>query len=261
MDKLKILLAENDATDRKAITDYAVTLNDIEIVGVTDTPAATVEGVRDLAPHVLLLDLGLKHAEDLAITTLRELRSIRLKHIPFIIIPTYQMSDYVQEAARKNGADYVFPKYQKVDDWQKAVVDEARSFDSIARRKWESTGNRWKTEAERAKALNEKITDELDKVGISKRNTDARELLTEAITMSIESPQPYLYLALSEKHDRTEAETVKIMEKAIRRAWRSFNVDIDALLENYQGRVNNYTGVPSVTQFITYYAEKLKETL
>ena len=261
MDKLKILLAENDATDRKAITDYAATLEDIEIVGVTDTPAATVEAVRDLAPQVLLLDLGLKHAEDLAITTLRELRSIRLKYIPFIIIPTYQMSDYVQDTARKNGADYIFPKYQQVDDWQEAVVDEARAFDSIARRKWESTGNRWQTEAERAKALNEKITDELDKVGISKRNAEARELLTEAILLSMEAPQPYLYLTLSEKHNRTEAETVKIMEKAIRRAWRSFNVDIDAQLKNYKGKINHYTGVPAVTHFVTYYSNKLKGAL
>ena len=261
MSKLKILLAENDATDRKAITDYAATLDDIEIVGVTDTPAATVEAVRDLAPQVLLLDLGLKHAEDLAITTLREMRSLRLKYIPFIIIPTYQMSNYVQDAARKNGADYIFPKYQQVDDWQKAVVDAACAFDSIARRKWESTGNSWQTEAERAKALNEKITDELDKVGISKRNTEARELFREAILMSMEAPQPYLYQKLSEKHDRTEAETVTIMAKAINKAWHSFLVDTDALLENYQGRVNLRTGAPSVTQFITYYAKKLKDTL
>lgn len=261
MEKLKILLAENDATDREEIMDYAATLNDIEIVGVTDTPAATVEAVRDLSPEVLLLDLGLKHADDLAITTLREMRSLRLKFIPFIIIPTYQMSVYVQEAARKNGADYIFPKYQQVEDWQKGVVDMARALDTIARQKWESTGSNWKTEAERAKELNERIADELDKVNISRRNMDARELLTEAILLSMEAPQPYLYLTLSEKHNRTEAETVKIMEKAIRRAWHSLTTDIDAQLKNYKGEINHYTGVPAVTHFITYYANKLKDAL
>jgi DNA-binding NarL/FixJ family response regulator len=258
MDRLKVLLAENDTTDRDEIMDYAATLNDIEIVGVTDTPTATVEAVRDLSPEALLLDLGLKHADDLAITTLREMRSLRLKFVPYIIIPTYQMSDYVQDAARKCGADYIYPKYQQTDDWQKGVVDMARALDTIARQKWESTGSNWKTEAERTKELNERIADELDKVNISRRNMDARELLTEAILLSMEAPQPYLYLTLSEKHNRTEAETVTIMEKAIRRAWRSLNVDIDALLENYRGRVSSYTGVPAVTHFITYYANKLK---
>ena len=259
MDKIKILLAENDTDDSKVLLDAAKNINTLEIIGVTDTPAATVEAVQSLAPQVLLLDLGLKHADDLAIATLRGLRAAPLRYVPYIVLPTFQMNGYVQDAALKCGADYIYPKYESPSDWHTGVMDSIRGLSAVARRKWESTGDRRKTAAERERVLREKVADELDKVGISKRKADARELLTEAILLSMEAPQPHLYLTLSERHERTEAETVRIMEQAINRAWRSINADIDKLMEHYRGKTGIRTGVPAVAQFVAYYAEKLNK--
>ena len=46
---------------------------------------------------------------------------------------------------------------------------------------------------------------------------------------------------------------------AINNAWRS--TSIDDLMMHYKARINYETGVPTPTEFIYYYKDKIKESL
>ena len=46
------------------------------------------------------------------------------------------------------------------------------------------------------------------------------------------------------------------MQNAINRAWAISN--IDDLLENYTAKISSSKGVPTLTEFIFYYANKIK---
>ena len=45
------------------------------------------------------------------------------------------------------------------------------------------------------------------------------------------------------------------MQNAINRAWK--NVDPEDLLANYTARIKSSKGIPTITEFIFYYAQKL----
>ena len=47
------------------------------------------------------------------------------------------------------------------------------------------------------------------------------------------------------------------MQNAINKAWRT--TDIEDLSINYTARISSEKGVPTMTEFIYYYADKLKE--
>ena len=46
------------------------------------------------------------------------------------------------------------------------------------------------------------------------------------------------------------------MQNAINRAWKT--TDIDDLLRYYEARINSERGVPTSTEFIYYYANKIR---
>lgn len=46
------------------------------------------------------------------------------------------------------------------------------------------------------------------------------------------------------------------MQNALNRAWKQ--TDVDELLVHYTAKVNTERGVPTITEFIYYYANKLK---
>ena len=51
----------------------------------------------------------------------------------------------------------------------------------------------------------------------------------------------------------------RAMQTAINNAWRS--TSIDDLMMHYKARINYETGVPTPTEFIYYYKDKIKESL
>ena len=48
----------------------------------------------------------------------------------------------------------------------------------------------------------------------------------------------------------------RAMQNAIHRAWKK--ADIEDLLKHYTAKVNSEKGCPTITEFICYYANKLK---
>ena len=61
---------------------------------------------------------------------------------------------------------------------------------------------------------------------------------------------------MSEKYGKTEASVERAMQSAIDRAWKT--AYIDDLEKYYTARINSTRGVPTLKEFIYYYAEKIK---
>ena len=80
--------------------------------------------------------------------------------------------------------------------------------------------------------------------------------LIDAIEMFMKQPQRKLYDAIAEKYGKTRSSVEKAMQNAIDKAWRT--TDIDDLIFHFKARIRSYTGVPTIMEFVCYYADKIK---
>ena len=71
----------------------------------------------------------------------------------------------------------------------------------------------------------------------------------------MDKPTQKLSTIIGDKYQKTEASVERAMQNAINRAWKQ--TDIDELSRYYTARIHSDKGVPTITDFIYYYAAKL----
>ena len=71
--------------------------------------------------------------------------------------------------------------------------------------------------------------------------------------------QTYICNEIAKKYQKTSASVERAMQNAIDRAWKT--TDITTLEEHFRAYVNPTKGVPTLTEFIYYYADKVKNSM
>ncbi len=79
--------------------------------------------------------------------------------------------------------------------------------------------------------------------------------LIDAISIVIEKPVHNISEIVAKKYNQKGSSVERAMQNAIKVTWN--RADIDALLENYTGRITSDKGYPTLTEFIYYYANKI----
>jgi hypothetical protein len=82
-----------------------------------------------------------------------------------------------------------------------------------------------------------------------------RSYLIDAIIHRAEGQQSQV-AAIAKKYSKTEASVERAMQNAINKAWSTMQPE--DLLLHYTARIHSEKGVPTVTEFVCYYANKLK---
>jgi len=99
-----------------------------------------------------------------------------------------------------------------------------------------------------------RVTAEIDQIGISPKAL-GRNYLIDAILHRVDGHQGQV-AAIAKKYSKTEASVERAMQNAINRAWSTMQPD--DLFLHYTARIRSDKGVPTVTEFICYYANKIK---
>ena len=96
-----------------------------------------------------------------------------------------------------------------------------------------------------------KISNELDNVGISPKAI-GRKYLIDAILLTIIKPNQNKNVCaiIAKKYNKSILSTERAMQNAILSAWR--------YEDSYTARVSNITAAPTLTEFIYFYANKIK---
>jgi len=255
--KLSILLVEDDSAACTAIQLYIDELDDVSLVGIVNSSDRALEYVKTYLPEAVILDLELHQGSGSGLLFLSGLKQLDLPFYPFILITTNNSSALIYEYARQAGADFIMAKHQG-DYSAKKVVDFLRIMKStihsrIATRVPEH--NTTEAPEQRAKRVARRISLELDYVGISPKHIGFK-YLSDAIQLVIKEPTNKLCTIIGSKYGKTESSVERAMQNAIDRAWRT--ADIEALLEHYTARISSDKGTPTLTEFIYYYANKIK---
>lgn len=255
--KLSLVLVEDDPEERKELVDYIEEQEGISLLGVTNSSTQALKYIKDYLPDVIILDLELQRGSGNGLSVLMGLKQLDLNINPYVLITTNNSSQITHESARQLGADFIMTKYQ-ADYSPKSVVDFLKIMESsILSRKQVVFDSAPASEPPemKAKRIVRRINAELNQIGISPKAV-GYQYLADAILLVVKQNNRNLYNEIGKKYGKTEASVERAMQNAINKAWKTS--DIEDLLKYYTARINPEKGVPTITEFVYYYANMLK---
>ena len=255
--ELTILLVEDDTQACEEIVSYVDELDDVTIVDITNNAPKAVKSVHDYLPDAVILDLELHGGGGNGLFFLRAIHDDPPAKTPYVLITTNNSSAITYEAARQSGADYIFSKHQEGYS-AKEVIDFLRMLKGVIQNRPQKAQNATDGEspAQKNKRITRRICTELDRVGISVK-AKGYQYLIDAIIMTMNEPTPNTCGKIAEKCGKTDSSVERAMQNAINRAWRT--TPIDELLEAYTAKISSDKGVPTLTEFVYHYANKIKQ--
>lgn len=253
---LSILLVEDDLLECQEMIRQIESTSEVRLAGVTNNIVKALEYVTDSLPDAIILDLELHKGYGNGLSFLDSLKKMKLPVPVYVLVTTNNISYVTHEGARKLGADFIMVKTQE-DYSAKCVIEFLISLKNIIHnnKKNADCSDCTETYQQKQKRIANRIITELDRIGIPP-NAVGRKYLIDGIMLIINSQNEKIYAAISAKYEKTGASVERAMQNAIEKAWRTTH--IDDLEKFYTARIHSSRGVPTIMEFIYYYAEKIQ---
>lgn len=259
---MRILLIEDDELQCDMFKKYVSSRNDVDLVAITNSSNEALEYVKEYNPEGIILDIELHKGQGSGIEFLERVKEYNKKFKPIIIVTTNSSSEILYNNLHEDGVDLIFYK-QQIDYSIKSVISALTLLrKSLYKHNNENREELIKeTHAEYKNKISNRINSELDLIGISS-HLKGRTYIQDAILYLIEDDNKNddsVFNYLSNKHKKSSSSISRVMQTAINYAWKSSAPE--ELEVHYTAKINYHTGVPSPTEFIYYYANKLKKDI
>ena len=255
MKKMKILLIEDDTSHCKEYMDLIVRQSGIHMLHTANGCTTGLELIRNNEFDIVLLDLELNNSDGDGIQFLRELRKVKMKKRPYIIVITVITSDRTHSLARQCGADFVFTK-SKPDYSPQLVINFAYNCFLGADNEVICINP-----AQSEEHIRVSVRRELESIGIT-YNMDGMAYLIDSIYIAVTHDtgdlnlRKDIYPVLARKYKKSDQSIEKAIRNAINKAWRE--TDLTELARHYTVELSYITATPKPKEFICYYAEKFR---
>ena len=255
---ITILLVEDDINECKVYKNITRNREDIKIISVTNSSTKAIEEVKTHKPDAVILDLELTDGEGSGFEFIEAMKNEPKERIPKIIVTTNVHSNTVYDYCHNNNIDFIFYKKQK-NYSQENIINTLLLLKSY------QYAERVTTSEDDEKKLEEtiiaKINKELDLIGVG-THLHGRKYLCDAIAFILRSgdnSKVSIVQYLVGNYKKSSSTISRAMQNAILHAWRI--TPIEDLTKYYTARVNYETGVPTPTEFIYYYADKIRKEI
>ena len=259
---MTILLLEDEEIEVNKFKEFVNTRNDVKLVKTTNSSKDAIEAAKTYIPEGIIVDLELHKGEGSGLEFLEKLQKIKLDFKPLIVITTNVVSEIIYNHVRKFGADFIF--YKKQSDYSVETVINSmislRETLNAYKTNYLNSGTTIETPNDQRERISEKIKNELDLIGVS-NHLKGRKYLYDAIFYLIEhhKENESVFTFLASKYKIGISSVSRAMQTAINYAWRISPVE--DLMLHYKARINYETGVPTPTEFIYYYSDKIRKFL
>ena len=261
---MSFLLVEDDVTECRRYKDYADGRTDIVFVGMTGSSFEAIRYLQTRMPEGVILDLELHKGKGSGLQFLADLKDSGMPMRPVVVVTTNSPSAVVYNHVHSNGADLVF--YKRQADYNPELVINTmlslrKSLHSVRRDDMPDDMQTTESPEERRIRITERINTELDLIGVFVKYK-GRAYLQEAIFLLISKEKDSseaVFYQVAENHRSSYSSVARAAQTAINSAWEHSSVEDLQLY--YTARVNFKTGVPSPTEFIHYYADKIRKTM
>ena len=255
---LTVLLVDDDLDECFVFEQMIDAMEDIRLIGITDNEDKALEYARDHMPDAVIMDLELHRGSGNGIAFLEALNEMHMKLSPYILVTTHNISRITHDRVRQLGADFIMVKSQKdysiwnviefLQSLKKTIHDIRKTTQETVKFNEEPLFRIRRRQETRAAA-------EIDRIGISPKAL-GRGYLIEAIMFRIEGKSNQVILEVARGYKKTESSVERAMQNAINKAWST--VYPEDLSKYYTARICSEKGVPTVMEFICYYADRIK---
>lgn len=263
---MSVLIIEDDEIECEKFIDYAKSIVGVKIVATTNSSDKGIDLFKRHMPEAIVLDIELHKGQGSGIEFLEKVKEHFTTFKPIIVVTTNASSTILYNRLHDEGVDFIFYKHQ-ADYSPKMVVSTLLSL-RRSLHKFGSGDNTTmedihiETEAEKDARISDMIDAELDFLGISP-HLKGRDYIHDALLYMIkeeeklEEESGLNYLA--KVYKRTASSIGRVIQTAINKTWdRSSPEDLE---KYYTTKISQYTGVPTPTEFLSFYAEKIKKRI
>lgn len=259
---MTVLLIEDDEFECQRFKTYVETIDNVKLVGITNSSDEGIELYKSFLPEAIVLDIELHKGQGSGIKFIEKLKENMLAFRPIIVVTTNAVSSILYDKLHEDGADLIFYKKQ-VDYSPKLIVSSVLSLRKTLHKFNTSDRNLEKVQEspiEYETKISNKINTELDLIGISS-HLKGRKYIHDAIMYLIKenNSDETVFNYLAKMHKKSASSISRVMQTAINYAWR--NSAPEDLEMYYLAKVNYNTGVPSPTELVYYYKDKILKTI
>ena len=252
MDKIRVVLADDNLNVLRLLTDYFAETPDIELVKAVSDGACVVDAVRAHRPDVLVTDIIMPRRDGFRI--LEELAELPGEERPRVIVLTGLSRDDFILRAVKLGASYYMVKPFDMRLLACRIREVASSFEDA------SVAQLPAPRESAARGADEQVTNIFLTIGIP-AHIKGYHYLREAVRMVLEQPDVInritkeLYPGIARKFDTTASKVERAMRHAIDVAWSRGR--LDAVNSMYGYKVLSPDDKPTNGEFIALIADKV----
>ena len=260
---ITVVIVEDDPSVCRSFAECFEKTDGITLVKTTASVPDALTYVREHRPDAVILDLELHKGVGNGISFLTALRQMPAAVRPYVLVNTNNSSQTTYDMVRALGAGFVMYKHQEGYSPEgvaeillaMSVLHQSGLPPSAAPANRTPLNEAPVSSEEKEKQLTRRICAALDSVSISPKAVGYRYLI-EAIALFVDEPVTNVSLIIGRRHGKTESSVERAMQNAINRAWTS--EDMNKMIANYTARIHSKKGVPTVTEFICYFANKIK---
>ena len=261
---MPLLLLEDDVAECQKFKNCEKSRSDIRIVGMTGSSEEGLKLLKTHLPEGVILDLELHKGNGSGLQFLSEMKEQKLSFRPLVIITTNTFSNIVYDHVHSQGVDIVF--YKKQPDYNvemvvNTMISLRKSLYAVASSGVPSDLSSIESpECTRAR-IAERINSEFNQIGIGV-HLKGRKYLFDAIfkLLNCEEGESIHVINQISNEQKIDASAIsRAMQTAINNAWK--NSSINDLEIHYKAKVDPNRGTPTPTEFIYYYADKIRNSL
>ncbi|MGN0437419.1 MAG: sporulation initiation factor Spo0A C-terminal domain-containing protein [Lachnospiraceae bacterium] len=252
--ELSIMIIEDDIASCQKYANYIESTEGLCVATITNNPYRALTYTKELLPDVIILNLEMFLGNGLSF--LQDLKTIHLSKKPYILVLTDATSSAANEYAKQNGADFIMSK-QTENYTEKNVIDFIKLLKQTIQNNSKNVpveDNNTETDSQRKKRLTRIITIELNNIGINQKAVGYSYLI-EAILLIIDGTKNNIGSIIGERYNKTFSSVERAMQNAINKAWST--TDASVLQRYYTAPIHSDKGIPTLTEFIHYYAAKI----
>ena len=260
---MTVIIVEDEIEECIKFKECAGNRSDVKLVGMTDSSEEAIKLVQSHLPEAVILDLQLSRGAGSGIQFLERLSEINLTLRPVVMVTTTSRSKIVYDRIEELGVDFYFCKKQR-DYSQELVFDHLLSLrkhsHGVQRANGAVSRDLIESPEERKNRIYNRIDAELNLIGVRGRYK-GKVYLREAIYLQIHAEKEYgsVIEKVAQNHRHAYNAISTTMQIAIDNAW--MNASPEELSKHYTAHVSAKTGFPTPSDFIHFYAVKIRNSI
>lgn len=254
MERIRILLADDNQSILRLLTDFFSRKEDIEVVGTVSDGSEIASAVRQYQPEILVMDIIMPRRD--GFMALEELNQMEEGLRPKVIVLTgLSRDDFIMRAIQL-GASYYMVKPFDMNLLYSRIQESAGERAPLA------TQSAPESVTAAAETADERITNLFLTLGIP-AHIKGYQYLREAVLMVLENREiinhitKELYPGIARRFDTSASKVERAMRHAIEVAWSRGR--LDTVNHMYGYKVFDAMDKPTNGEFISCVAEKIAQ--